>query len=305
MVLITPYRPLVAPVPQTQPHQVSSKIGTVDVVGFDTTVEAPPATRSLIFEGDFPSNYKSIYNWNYDPELQFNPATMNKSFTTLNGHDAISIEWTTSCDVDDRWGCQKGLLIPGVGFGFEEGWFTFDIKLSSPFGNPKAMKLPGIVSRDRVAHTNPGDPDGGWSVRHMLHEGSANFTEDRKCHMWHYDYLNAGLRVNWDNNAPSLALNKVARIEYYFKMNTAFNVANGIIEARYDEGTATTHANPVTLRARRSDRQMYAGSESNRDSGKIPRLYNGPLFFGGNDSSFDPLVDSTVTFGYFKFEIPV
>jgi hypothetical protein len=127
-------------------------------------------------------------------------------------------------------------------------------------------------------------------------------------YMFHVD--GSGENQYWDSSDGSLSnadnvipLDTVARIEMHRVNNSAFNVSDGVMETRYDVGTATAHANPVTLRVRRTGIRFYCGSEANRPT-SFCTMIDQEHMFGGATSAWNPTIDSTVIFGYFKFEIP-
>ncbi len=139
----------------------------------------------------------------------------------------------------------------------------------------------------------------------MLSVDDGDSVNPRTAHMWFYEARNGWRQTHrWDSANEVIVLDKVARIEIFWKRNTSANATNAIFEARYDAGGDDTHAEPVTLRARRDDLQFYCGSENNKTAGDVSHI-SFEMFFGGATIAWLPFVDSTVIIGEFKVEIPV
>jgi hypothetical protein len=270
----------------------------------------PRQRRTTIIEGDFGPGYESAYPWDFPPDLNFPTANVTGSHTTLNGNGAFSVTWAAGAHWgDDRWGAVINLpSIPGFTDGYDEWWYTQDFKFVSPFSTPLGFKLMR-TARD-YSTSQPGNPAGGHSFHTML---GAKFTDtDGPLNAFQYTFHMgaAGQNYYWDsvdgtlgNAGEPIPLDTVARIEMYYKANSAFDVADGIMETRYDVGTATASAEPVTLRAQQTGIQFYGTTEDNRAKARTLQI-DERHFFGGNTDPWRPDVDSTVIFGYFKFEIP-
>lgn len=311
MVLITPYRPLVAPVPQTQPHQVNSAIGSVDVVGFDTVVEAPPASRQTILESHFGGGFNAIKN-RFDWQFCTLVADSNGKIPvvadagTMNGWGSSDITFPAGALPNCRaFGNLYLPLISGHENGYEEGWMTVDIMYRSNFSCPKGLKQPGLYST--VGEGLVGGPfptcDTGWSCRYMAHgEDRSTNSEPLGAHSYYYWTNDDRVRADWSPEYE-LDLDTVCRIELYFKHNTAFDQLDGIIRHKFDTGTSTASATPDSIRFENTGIRMYCGSESNRVPSYVNRI-SCHLFFGGATSAWAPLINSTFRIGRVAFEIP-
>lgn len=308
MVIIQPSRPKTKRIRQKQPHLVESDIGNISVTPVNTSVTA--SDRQTVLDSGFSSTYKTDFNWTFDPELILHPTRNEKSFTTLNGSDAIAITWKGNpshtepqATDDDRWGANIVLpLLEGFDNGYEEGWLTQDFKFVSPFSSPKGIKIIGV--QPSTFPNSTGNCDGGWLFRLMLGRFSNgdSFTADRYGRSRYHSVDAVGNTTTWPDGA-FIPLDTVIRIEQYFKLNTAFDQADGVLIHKYDVGTASAHATPETIRDQRTNFRMYCGSEANRNGAKAKQIrYH--VIFGGNDSTWWPNTDSQIIFGRVKFEIP-
>lgn len=292
MVLITSYRPAVTPVPQIQPHTVSSPVGTIDVAGGQSIVEAPPSDRTTVLEDHFGTGYTTRLPWQF---IITGSNGVTTSHSTLNGNGAIRVKWPSGSLADARWGGR--LTYPGGPY--EEVWLTFDMLLESPFGYPKGFKLPGQYTQNLNNTSSRSCTTGALARWHGRPRTSGGNTSPVR--VQHYVYDTDSYESN--NGEITVPLNHVQRVEHHWKMNSAFNLQDGLFESRYDDGTTTTHANPVTLRAS-TNVSFYCGSESNRNAARIDSMQN-QLFFGGpSDPSWAPTTDIFMWFGYLKVEIP-
>lgn len=280
-------------------HSVKvTRIREQDFEGVDEP--EPPPNRLTVLNIEFPSTYKTDYAWHWDPDLQYDSVNMEQEFTTLNGANAIAVTWLPGSDFNDRWGSR--ITLPDIGGfpnGYSECWLTCDYKFVSPFNTPRGMKLAGIQAIGGA----PSLGENGLSYRTMLSRMDSDLTSDRKAHQYYFVTNDSDHKNEWDSAAQVIALDTVARIEIYFKQNTAFNAADGILEARYDEGTSSTHATPSTLRAQLTNIQTYQGSEANRNAGKVKWMQNWH-FFGGNTAEWNVSEPSQVIIGGLKIEIP-
>lgn len=304
MIISQPSRPKFKRIKQQQPHLAQANVGNISITSLNTSVDTGAPGRQTVLESGFSSTYKTDFDWSFDPDLLFNDTTMDQSFTTLNGFDAISVTWKgppNQATHNDRWGADLALpLLSGFENGYDEGWLTHDFMFVSPFSSPRGVKL---VAPEGAAGTPStiGQCDGGWLYRLMLGRNLDNTTNPRivRSRLHYVDGI--GELNHWDNEDPLFVLDTVVRTEMYFKLNTAFDAADGIIIDRYDVGTATEHATPQTIRNQRNDMRMYCGSEANRNAARVKSLkYH--VIFGGNTSAWWPTLDSEIIFGRVKFE---
>lgn len=306
MVIIAPYRPSVKPTPQVQPTNISGSVGTSIV----TPINATTTSRTVVLESHFGGGDAGIearFDWDFfNASGEVVDGNGNEANAvdagTMNGWGATAITWDAGSEPDTRWGGNFALpLISGYENGYSEGWLTLDMKFSSNFSSPKGLKLPGLYPiNNEPDNVDPFGCDQGFSIRQML-SGTAEGADALESHMYTYVNQNPRERDDWSGGAQVIEKNTVARVETYFKLNSTFDATDGILEQRYDVGTATTHATPSTIRQQLLNRYMYCGSEANRTNALIRKVTMN-LFFGGANATWAPLTNSTLTLGYIKFE---
>lgn len=295
MVLITPHRPVVTPIPQITPHQVSATVGAVQVTAIDTTVVAESEeSGTTVLEGDFGTNYESALPWDF-VNNSFNNSTMSVAFTTMNGSDAIAVTWQAGALPGDRWGGR--MTLPGGPYSRMR--FTMDLKFSDPFsagGSSRGGKLPGLASQAAPAGcTSVNSCSGGWTARRMWNGTKSLYSGSDVLPGHHYLYYpfktaNCGDRENFVGGV-GWSLNTAHTMVQEVQVNSAHDAADGYIKTWIDDVLAKSN----------TGFSMYCDSESNRNAGLIKKLIFMP-FWGGSNSNWSPTADSTITFGHILVE---
>lgn len=307
MVLITPYRPPVAPVPQVTPHVVGATTGLVEAQPSNAAIGGSSASRTTVLEGSFGNSpfYDDDLPWLNGPSsprkgFSWNSSVMSEVFTTMNGQDAVAITWEAGALPSDRWGGDIDL--PGTNIG-DHAWFTMDIMFSDPFSAGTSNyggKLPGLVGVKKPPTCNGNLAcDDGWYARRMWNGQKSSYSGADVLPGHHYIYHmdKTGLCGdrdnfdNWPNTGWTLGVPHTMVEEV--QINSAFNAFDGICRTWIDD----------VLVAERTNLRMYCGSEANRAGALIGQI-NWLEFYGGSGSSWSPTFDSTITFGYFKVEVP-
>lgn len=315
MPIISPYRPVTKPPPQTQPTNISlGAAGKTVLQPADLTVQTL-SDRRTIFSGNMSQNFvedtpisSNPGNWLSNPFLSppYNESVMDFAYTTLNGSPAIALTWygdaaqsgnPNFADWTDRWGARM-YLPTDDSVGWLEGWFTIEVHFSSPFGNYSGMKLPGLRSHPQSATPSPGsEPTGTFLGYTMLSDNKEDTTGDREAHEYIYDYVKSGQRREWDGGAGVIGLEELWTIETYFKYNTAAGVADGIFRTKADAGAGA----PTTVRRNETGLKMWA-------TGGAPvigvRGFTFEMGFYGGNSTWNPNATSTITLGAWAFEVP-
>lgn len=326
MIIVPSSRPGRKRVKQKQPHLVESDISSMSVTPFNTTVSTGATGRQTVLETDFGGGDSGIENnpdldWDFyfatgeltgdgSPSINGTQVTVTDA-GTMNGVGASLVEWDPGSAHDVRWGGVISLpLLPGFeSTGYPEGWLTFEVMFHSPFPSISGQKHWGVYGAGKEPPATDGyGCDEGFSSRLML-SGNSGGASTLKAHMYSYVSQDARDRDNWDSGNAVIPVDTVSRIELYWKINSAFNVQDGVLIHRFDPGTSTTHATPNTIRYQKNNVYMYCGSESNRSQAGVYYL-SGQHFFGGATQEWQ--VDfaggldtpARMTFGLIKVEIP-
>lgn len=307
MVLVLPYRPKNTNISQAQPTNVVGGVGISSVTPVDGSVATSSSDRQIVLDSHFgggDSGIEARFNWDFFNSSGETGTVNAVDAGTMNGFGATTVTWDAGSSPNVRWGGNFRIpLLPAFPDGYPEGWLTVDMKFSSSFSSPKGMKLPGLYPiNNEPPNQDPFGCDEGFSIRQML-SGTAEGSDALESHMYTYVSQDARQRNDWSGGAEVIEKDTVARVETYFKLNSAFNATDGVLEHRYDVGTSTTSTDPVTIRFRKDNQYMYCGSEANRTNALVRKVTMN-MFFGGADISWAPLVDSAVTFGRILFEVP-
>lgn len=297
MAIITPHRPIVASPPQEQPHVVSGGAGAITVDGYDAVVSTPTTSdREIIMEGDWPSNYASLYNWDFGPALGDDMTVSHSTHTGAYGtNDSITITWLDAATPSDKFGSY--FTIDGINSTTDtEVWFTYEMMFSDPFstgGTSNGGKLPGLRgSTAGNGCVQPVPADGSsWAHRIMWNSLKPNNEVGGHLYMYHPDKTNScGQRV--DFTGGWFPKGQWFEVELHMKSNTGASNFDGIWECKID-GTL--------VRSRTNLRYFGSGgSLSNTPPAKV----NWQLFYGGSGSSWSPQFDSSISFAYWKIERP-
>lgn len=303
MVLIAPvYRPLVKPPRQIQPHNVTlNEAGEIliEPVDMDVQTTTPASGRQTVLEGEFDTDYETALPW-INVNNAFNSDTMSVAFTTMNGFKAIAVTWEAGALPSHRWGGRMDL--PGADIG-DHAWLTWDMMFSDPFSAGDTNfggKLPGLRGVTSVPICT-GDLacDDGWQGQLMWNGQKSVYSGSDVLPGHHFIYhidktQNCGDRDDFDNwPNKGWTLGEPNTIEVEFKINSAFDASDGIVRTRINGN----------LVKERTNFRFYCGSESNR-AGTLISIVLFQMFWGGANSTWSPTVDSTMTFGHFKVEIP-
>lgn len=307
MVLITPYRPLVAPVPQIQPHLVETNIPTVTATPLAAEIDTVSDSGwTNVWEEDFTSGWETRIDWAW---RQDDSNIIKATHPSFNGFTGIDVTYPAGSLASRRWGGMINL--PNWPTGYEEGRFDFDIMLHSNYSVPVNQKSLGVYPPNNQAFPSSPPPacDEGWLARLQFGDGSTAtdpLTGPQPAHLYHYSNQATRVNTQWGGvlGTQIIEHDVVNRIRLYWKMNSAFNLQDGIIRHLYDAGTASTHAEPTTIQAQVTNMTMYCGSEANRSEGTGARISVSTFFGGPNDPVWAPNTDSKFTLGRLAVDIP-
>ena len=272
--------------------------------------------RAIVYLEDFAAGWEEFPNgripWRIDPVKPqpplnepgagFNADVQSWELTTLNGAPAVAATWNATRfgdpdggkgTGDERFGDQ--IRPPAMAAGLDEAWFTWEMMFSDPFSAPRGGKLPGLAALPASTGGNPvtcAAPT--WSARHMFNTqipdsgpapGVPGGVQKGHQYLYHQDEIQD--RRNYTMPFP---LNELLIMEQYLKLNDD-GQANGI---------NITKINGVVFLAS-TNLRFYC--TDNRDDALIRNIiFN--MLWGGNTHDWDPLFDSTLTFGRFKVEVP-
>jgi len=298
----------VIPIPQSrepgpQHVNIDAPRGEMDFAAFVPDVMVVAGDRQLVWQDDFSPGWETRLDWIFrETDLT---AVDHPNF---NGFGGVDVTYPAGSDANVRWGGQ--IRLPNHPTGYEEGWFTFDIMLNSPYSVPVNEKCLGVFGGHGAA-TDTNSCDTGWLVRVQLGDGTSTtdpFNGPQSAQTYSYEKNNGPAHQNYwlpGRFSPMIPYDVVCRIELYWKPNTAFNLADGIVQHRFDPGTALAHATPTTLRSDITDFQMYCGSEANRFSSFVNEVSVSTFFGGQVNPAWEPNVNSTLTLGRMAVEVPV
>lgn len=269
------------------------------------TGQLPPAQdRVTLFQDDFSPGWQSRLPFAF---LNIDPSLVITENQILNGFGAIDILWPAGSDTDTRFSSRMDLVLTGpYANGIEEGWLTVDMMFLDGFSCPRGFKGLAAYSENGEGTRSPPDPNGGWSLRHMLSNNTPDDRSPVSSHMYYYWPYDDMVRRDWLPNSPSSGIiphDTVARIESYWRLNSNASATDGVIRQKYDVGTANAHAAPETVRQERTDMVMYFDQESYR-SGALVNKLSSTFFFGGATPDWAPLADSIMRIGRIAVEVP-
>lgn len=279
---------------------------------FEPTIEVADdsiAGFDKIWEDDLRPGYETRLDWRFKERDV--PPIIVADHPNFNGFGGLDVTYPAGALASVRWG--GSLRVPNKPTGYPEGIFEIDYMLHTPFPIPVNCKGPGIFgSHDGWGF--PGSPvpecDDGWLCRVQFGNGNDLDEEPngpQPAHM--YTYTNQATRVNtqWGGvtGTPIVVHDTVSRIRLYWKINSAFNVDDGIVRYFYDAGTANAHATPTTLRAERTNMRCYCNTELNRPNAFMNDISLSSFFGGPNDPIWAPSQAAKLTLGRMALYIPV
>jgi hypothetical protein len=245
-----------------------------------------------------PWDFKNNINGTTGAEAGLITVAQNPGF---NGgvDNAVDVTWKGDpATATKQWGGPINL--PGD---YEEAWFTLDFQYSADFSpgtTSQGGKMPGLTAgRQDPGNARPPSggrtPDcaGGWGARHMWRQLNGDGT--LKMEQYIYD---TDKDPPWEHGRQVGFSESVARgvphtLEQRIKLNSGANNFDGIDETKLDG----------VLVASTTNLRMYCATEANRASARVSQIEHLP-FYGGSTTAWSPVVDSTITFGNFKVEIP-
>jgi hypothetical protein len=210
--------------------------------------------------------------------------------TTMDGNPALQMTFSAGILPSERFSLFLDLTHPDYGGSArDEVWFTTFVRFSSGFstgGINEGGKIFGIGSGTLPdGAVTPGCGD-GFSFRNawVLDNGDGTIQGE--------NFIHDPDKVSADGRQDRLANfnfteDQVHKVEMHFKKNTAFDTFDGIMETKIDG----------VLVAQTTGLRTYCGSEANALSGSCDTIYLANIFWGGADSTWSPVVDSTITFG--------
>lgn len=308
MPIISPYRPVAKPLPQTQPTNISlAAAGKTILQPADLTVQTT-SDRQTILSGNMAQSFvEDNDNWTfpYFTAPPYNESVMDTAYTTLGGVDAIAITWLGDssqagnpdyADWTDRVGARIALPLNG-GNGYFEGWAQVQVMFSSPYGNYRGFKVPCRMKSHQSTPSPGTEPAGTFLGGTMLSDDTTDTTSPRSAHQYVYDYLDNSQKLRWQSGASIITLGQLWTILMYFKYNTAAGASDGIMRTWADAGAGE----PTTLRREDTNLRMWASGGS---PGIGVRYLTFEMGFNGASSPWNPYATSTCTVGAWKFEIP-
>lgn len=281
------------PLPFSHAVQAGAKIevpaGNMGFEGFIPVIAQPG--RQTIFSDDFSAGFETRHGHNHQTG-SFDPTKIIIVSTTMNGSGAIALTYKAGTLPSVRWG-RKIIINPGVSY--DEGWFTYDVMLSDPFSPGTTSfggKIPKVDSVQGVAQLPNDCADTGWQGRIMFRA----LIDSDTIQLVHYKYNPDVTRNDTEFNIGS-ALGIPHTIEIYFKLNSAHDLVDGVVQIKDNNILVVDEA-----------QRMYCANPgdpplTNRSTALIDEMQF-QTFWGGASSAFSPAFDSTITYGAFKFEAP-
>lgn len=171
------------------------------------------------------------------------------------------------------------------GKGYEAATLTYKIKFHKDFNFVRGGKLPGLVGGNPPTGSKAADGKNGWSARYMWRDNGAAIAYTQHVYSGRKYNGKEEDRDYWYHNGQRFIFKRDQwyTIEQKIELNTP-NQKDGILEIRVD-GQLVKQRKDIMFR--RTDKLQ------------IDQLYFS-TFYGGSESSWQPLKDETIYFDDFK-----